>query len=254
MRVSITAAVNAVPRSTVPAYPGVALFLPQPGMPVTSYRGCRGSAGPGWLRGNRASEKRKVGGSTPPLTTSLSGLRKRHPAEPRAPSAGCAQRLWSFLPLCGRLPSANPRRAGSGCCNRPPRPGSGHCRPRSPTPRRRPRQTQSGRAWRAAAAAAGKPGWVRPPGCLWLATGSHGWCDMLATVALIWGARLRRQPRRHLEGVVAGGQAMTLARPMPARMSITAARGGRLSAVAVISLFPKSELSRRHALPGCGFG
>ena len=46
-----------------------------------------------------------------PLPHILSDLRKRLPAEPRAPSARCAQRLSSFLPHCGRLPSANPRRA-----------------------------------------------------------------------------------------------------------------------------------------------
>jgi hypothetical protein len=57
--VSITAAVNAVPRDTVPAYPGVALLLPQPGMPVTSYRGCRGSAR---LDGHRAGPDRRLPG------------------------------------------------------------------------------------------------------------------------------------------------------------------------------------------------
>jgi hypothetical protein len=56
MRVSITAAVNAVPRSTVPAYPGIALLLPQPGMLVTSYRGCRGSAR---LDGHRAGRQQR---------------------------------------------------------------------------------------------------------------------------------------------------------------------------------------------------
>jgi hypothetical protein len=55
MRVSVTDAANAVPRSTVPVYPGVALLLPQPGMPVTSYRGCRGSAR---LDGHRAGRRR----------------------------------------------------------------------------------------------------------------------------------------------------------------------------------------------------
>ena len=45
---------------------------------------------------NRTTEKRKVGGSTPPLTTNLSDLRKRDQRNSGAPSARCAQRLLSF--------------------------------------------------------------------------------------------------------------------------------------------------------------
>jgi hypothetical protein len=54
MRVSITAAVNAVPRSTVPAYLGVAHLLPQAGMLTTSYRG--GEGAPLWTAIVRAAD------------------------------------------------------------------------------------------------------------------------------------------------------------------------------------------------------